>query len=100
MDLESFRRARGLSLEQLAPEIGLASKGYLSRIESGTARAPLRLALKVEVWSGGEVRAIELLDAGDAELLTRVIGFDRVREAHAELERAKLARVDALEPVA
>jgi transcriptional regulator with XRE-family HTH domain len=71
MSLESVRKARGLSQEQLARELGLRSKGYISDIESGRQRASLKLALKIEKWSDGQVKAADLCPA-DADLLTTV----------------------------
>lgn len=69
MDLESFRKLQGLSQEQAAAELGLRSKGYISRIESRATPCPLRLALQIEEWSGGKVPAETLLDDRDRQLL-------------------------------
>ena len=60
MKLESFRKRRGLSQQQAASELGLRSKGYFSRLESGKDPMPLRMALKIQEWSAGEVTAAEL----------------------------------------
>lgn len=60
MDLESFRKSRGLTQTELAQRLGLRSKGYVSRIETGAAACPLKLALKIERLSGGEVTAASL----------------------------------------
>lgn len=59
MDLTTFRTSRGLSLEQCAVELGLSptSKSWLSDIENGKRDASLRLALKIEKWTGGKVKA-------------------------------------------
>jgi len=57
MDLESFRKSRGLTQSDLAHRLGLRSKGYVSRIETGATPCPLRLALKIEKLSGGQVTA-------------------------------------------
>jgi len=59
MDLAQHRAARNLSLEQCAVELGLSpnSKGWLSDIENGRREASLRLALKIERWSDGKVKA-------------------------------------------
>lgn len=69
MDLASFRKSRGLSQEQCASELGLArsSKGWISEIENGERPASLRLALKIETWSSGRVKAATLSPAA-AEL--------------------------------
>lgn len=72
MDLVEYRKGRGLSQEQAATELGLKSKGYLSSIESGRFSCPLKLALQIEVWSGGEVRAADLVDEGDSALLRAI----------------------------
>jgi transcriptional regulator with XRE-family HTH domain len=71
MRFGEYRRQRGLTLEQCCPLIGLGlkSKGHLSRLESGQIPWPLRLALRVEAWSGGEVRAADLVHEKDAALL-------------------------------
>lgn len=69
MDLISFRKSRGLSQEQAANELGLGSKGYISSIESGTWRCPLKLALKIERWSDGAVPADGLVSDEDRALL-------------------------------
>jgi transcriptional regulator with XRE-family HTH domain len=68
MKLESFRKQRGLTQQQAAQELGLASKGYFSRLESGKDPMPLRLALRIERWSEGAVRAAEICAAA-ADLL-------------------------------
>lgn len=64
MDFAAYRAQRGLTLEQCAVELGLSptSKGWLSEIETGNSdrRASLRLALKIEQWSGGIVKAASL----------------------------------------
>lgn len=62
MDLATFRKTKKLSQEQLATTLGLkpSSKGWISEIESGLRPASLRLALKIERWSGGKVKAATL----------------------------------------
>jgi transcriptional regulator with XRE-family HTH domain len=69
MDLESFRKSRGLSQAQLAIELGLVSKGYVSRLERGVTPYPVTLALRIEAWSGGAIRAFELIDEEHAAFL-------------------------------
>ena len=59
MQLAEHRKGRGLTVEAAAEELGLKSKGYLSAIENGR-QAPLELALRIQRWSGGEVRAADL----------------------------------------
>ena len=69
MDFAQHRKDRGLSLERTAVALGLApsSKGWLSEIENGRRSASIRLALRIERWSGGAVTAAsvcpELRDA-------------------------------------
>lgn len=69
--LRETRESRSLSQEQFAIELGLQSKGYVSRIETGEITPSLRLALRIERWSGGCVRAESLLSPDDADLLNR-----------------------------
>lgn len=54
-----YRKSRGLSQSQFGTELGLAegSKGYVSRLERGETRWPLKLALRLERLSAGEVPA-------------------------------------------
>ncbi|HEY1753709.1 MAG TPA: helix-turn-helix transcriptional regulator [Caulobacteraceae bacterium] len=59
MKLESYRKQRGLTQQEAATELGLRSKGYFSRLESGKDEMPLRLALRIQAWSGGQVPAAE-----------------------------------------
>lgn len=60
MTLLEARHLAGLTQDQLANRLGLAGKGSLSRIEQGTERPSLELALKIQLWSDGQVRADEL----------------------------------------
>lgn len=73
MGLAEYRERRGLTQEAAAAELGLASKGYFSSLENRRVPWPIKLALQVEVWSGGAVRAVELLPPEEAELLARAI---------------------------
>lgn len=59
MTLTAIRTERGLTLAQLAVELGLSasSAGWISEIENGKKDASLRLALRIERWSGGRVPA-------------------------------------------
>jgi transcriptional regulator with XRE-family HTH domain len=68
MDLAAYRLSLGLTQEQAAAAIGLKSKGYFSRLERGLEPVPLRLALKIQSWSGGKVTAVTLRPQ-DADLL-------------------------------
>lgn len=69
MDLAAYRQSQGLTQEQCASALGLAasSKGWISEIESGTRPASLRLALRIEKWSSGAVKAATISPAA-AEL--------------------------------
>lgn len=57
--LKEYRTELGLSLEDAAVALGYAatSASWLSEIENGKRDASLRLALRIERWSGGEVLA-------------------------------------------
>lgn len=57
--LKQHRTTLGLSLEQAAVELELSpsSASWLSEIENGRRDASLRLALRIERWSGGRVTA-------------------------------------------
>ena len=72
MDLAAHRKSLGLSQEQLARELGLASKSYISEIEGGSRTPPLRLAIKIERWSGGKITAASLCpDAAELRISAR-----------------------------
>lgn len=77
MKLAQHRAALGLSLEQCAVALGLSpsSKGWLSEIENGKKDASLRLALRIEKWSKGKVKAAsvcsELRPANDRSTQSR-----------------------------
>jgi transcriptional regulator with XRE-family HTH domain len=61
MNLAAYRKSVGLSQSELAAKLGLSptSKAMISAIENGTVPAP-ELALKIEDWSGGVVKAASL----------------------------------------
>lgn len=63
MDLRTYREQRGLSQEACATALGLKSKSYISEIETGAKPASLHLALKIERWSGGHVKASSISPA-------------------------------------
>lgn len=69
MDFATYRSQQGLSLEECAVALGLkpSSKSWLSDIENGKRGASLRLALRIEGWTGGKVPAASVC----AELRTR-----------------------------
>lgn len=73
MGLAEYRERRGLTQEAAAAELGLASKGYFSSLESGRVSCPIKLALRIEAWSDGAVRAVDLLPPEDAQLLSQVV---------------------------
>lgn len=60
MKLAAYRKQRNLSQLQCARELGLTSKSYMSQLETGAVRVPVKLALKIQQWSGGAVTAAEL----------------------------------------
>lgn len=55
--LKEHRTSLGLSLEEVAVALGYAatSASWISEIENGKRDASLRLALRIEAWSGGKV---------------------------------------------
>lgn len=57
--LKDYRTRLGLSLEEAAVALGYASTSasWISEIENGKRDASLRLALRIQNWSGGEVLA-------------------------------------------
>lgn len=73
MELAAYRKSLGLSQEECARALGITSKGYISGIESGDRRASLKLALRIEHWSKGKVRA--------ANLNPQAAEFSKVRAA-------------------
>lgn len=72
MDLATYRKLLGLSQEACARQLGITSKSYISAIESGDRQASLRLALRIEQWSKGRVRA--------ADLHPEAAGFSKTRQ--------------------
>ena len=73
MNLSDFRKQRGMSQTELARVVGVTNKGWISQIETGAASAPLKMALRIELWSGGEVRALDLVSSGGAALLAEFL---------------------------
>ena len=69
--LRQYRESRGLTLDQMASSLGKKGRGYFSGIETGDVDAPIRLALRIQEWSGGAVPAESLVSAEDAQLLRR-----------------------------
>jgi transcriptional regulator with XRE-family HTH domain len=62
--LAVHRKRLGLTQAQTAVALGLSasSVGWISEIESGRRQASIRLALKIERWSAGEVPASSVCD--------------------------------------
>ncbi len=58
-ELVALRKARGLSQDKLATALGIGSKSYVCDVER-TGRASAKIALKIESWSGGAIKAHEL----------------------------------------
>jgi transcriptional regulator with XRE-family HTH domain len=73
MDLAAYRLEKGLSQSQVAAALGIASRGHICELEAGSRPFSIKLALKVERWSGGQVRAVDLLSPEDAQLLQAAI---------------------------
>lgn len=71
MSLADYRRSQGLTQAQFARAIGLRSKGYVSRLESGSEAFSLKVALKIEDHSDGKLPALSLVNDEDAALLRR-----------------------------
>jgi DNA-binding XRE family transcriptional regulator len=61
MDIRTFRKSRGMTLEALGKELGV-SKGYLSQVESG-ATCSQAVALRLERFSEGEINAAAICPA-------------------------------------
>jgi transcriptional regulator with XRE-family HTH domain len=76
MSFESYRKSLGLTQAQAAVALDLSSAGYLSRLETGSTPWPLRLALRAQKWSGGRVRALDLLAEEDAKLLMEALDIE------------------------
>lgn len=73
MDLATYRKSLGISQEECARQLGVRSKGYISEIETDTtqSRASFRVAMRIEKWSGGKVKAATLSkEAADLARMT------------------------------
>lgn len=55
--IASLRRELGLTLDELAEQLGISSKGYLSQIERGVIDCSVRVALRIEEFSSGRIDA-------------------------------------------
>lgn len=80
--LADRRKRAGLSQDEFAPLVGLNHKGSVSAIETATLPPSLDVALRIQVWSGGEVQAGELRP-DDAQLLDDAARTHRVRPPEA-----------------
>ncbi len=60
MRLAQWRKSQGLSQERLAIQLGLRSKGRVSRLERGADPWPIDLAIAMDRISGGAVTVAEL----------------------------------------
>lgn len=60
LTVAAFRKELGLSLEAFAARIGVASKGYVSKIERGVETPSVNVALAIEKLSDGRIDAGEL----------------------------------------
>lgn len=60
MDLATYRTTRAkITQQELACILGLKNKSSVCEIENGVQAAP-RIALRIEQWSGGAVKATSL----------------------------------------
>lgn len=72
MDLRTYRKQHArISQEECARLLGIRSKGYISRIESEPMAASLKVALRIEKWSAGQVTAASL--SQEAANLARIL---------------------------
>lgn len=60
LSISQLRSELGLSLEEFGSRIGVASKGYLSKIERGLEPASPTVALAIEKLSNGRIDAADL----------------------------------------
>lgn len=75
MDIASLRAEMGLSLEEFAGRVGLASRGRMSVIEREN-RCSLDVALKIEALSDGRIDAADLSDDVRAARHGRTVSAD------------------------
>ncbi len=65
--LRTLRNSRGMTLKELATQLGLHAHGYLSEVESGKKKPSIELVLKVSRFF--EVATDDLLkDERDVEM--------------------------------
>lgn len=71
MDLQHWRKSKGITLEALASGAGIRSKGRMSRIERGKERCPTDLAIAIDRLTAGEVTVAALRpDLHDVRVIT------------------------------
>lgn len=59
-----------MSQSELARVLDVTNKGWISQIETGAVKMPIKMALRIQAWSKGALRAVDLLSDEDAKLLT------------------------------
>ena len=60
MTITELRKELGVTLDDFAPMIGLASKGQASQIARGAIAPSIKVAIKLENLSGGRIKASSL----------------------------------------
>lgn len=85
MSFATYRQSQGWTLDQACEQLGLKSKGWLSRLERGEEAWPLRLALQIQVLSRGACPASGLVNDDDRKLLADFIA------SHSEQSTARQA---------
>lgn len=73
MRFSEYRKLRGLRLADVGEALGGLSVPHMSQLENGVVPFTLKLALLIEDWSDGAVRAVDLLREDDATLLGAAI---------------------------
>jgi len=76
--LAQYRESKGLSQDEAALELGLSSGTSISNIETGSRDSPIRLGLQIQVWSKGEVQAVDIVSPEDRQLLIEYAAFAKV----------------------
>jgi transcriptional regulator with XRE-family HTH domain len=84
MDLSSWRASEGLSLEDCCRLLGFGSKGYLSDVENGVVKLPLKRALEIAAKTTGSVDVATLLSDEDAALLAAHVRLASTTDTPAE----------------
>ncbi len=71
MDLQHWRKSKGITLERMASGVGIRSKGRMSRIERGMERCPTDLAIAIDRLTSGEVSVATMRpDLHDVRVIT------------------------------